>query len=268
MGPNSISNLTKNLAGVISENSPTILTSLAVAGLISTSVLAVKATPKALFLIDDELYKRYGEDMYGEYGNTVSERLASIPKRELIRITWKCYIPASAVGFASICCIVYANSIHLRRTAALASLYGITEAALKEYQAKVVETIGKSKELKVRDEIAGDRIKANPPGANQIIITNKGDVLCYDSITGRYFKSSVEQIRRALNSLNQRLMSEMFISLNELYYELGLASTKLGDELGWDLDKGLIEISFSTQLSEQEEPCLVMNYEVFPKFIK
>lgn len=264
----SISNIAKNLGGVISENSPTILTSLAVAGLISTSVLAVKATPKALFLIDDHLYKQYGEDMYGEHGNTVSERLASIPKRELIRVTWKCYIPAGAVGLASICCIIYANQIHLRRTAALASLYGITEATLKEYQSKVIETIGKSKELKVRDEIAGDRVKANPPGSNQVIITNKGDVICYDSLTGRYFKSSVEQIRRALNKLNQRLMSEMFISLNELYYELGLANTKLGDDLGWDLDKGLIEISFSTTLTEQEEPCLVLNYEVSPKYLK
>jgi len=268
MGPNSISNLTKNLAGVISENSPTILTSLAVAGLISTSVLAVKATPKALFLIDDELYKRYGEDMYGEHGNTVSERLASIPRRELIRITWKCYIPASAVGFASICCIVYANSIHLRRTAALASLYGITEAALKEYQAKVVETIGKSKELKVRDEISGDRIKANPPGSSEVIFTGKGDILCYDSLTGRYFKSSIEQIRRVINQLNHNLISEMFLSLNELYYALGLAGTKLGDDMGWDIDKGLIEVTFSSQLSEEGEPCLVLNYEVFPKFIK
>jgi hypothetical protein len=31
----------------------------------------------------------------------------------------------------------------------------------------------------------------------------------------------------------------MFMTVNELYEALGLSGTKLGDEMGWDLDKGL-----------------------------
>lgn len=63
-------------------------------------------------------------------------------------------------------------------------------------------------------------------------------------------------------------MSEMFITINDLYYELGLSRIELGDEMGWAIDDGLIEVSFSTQLTENDEPCLVLNYNVTPKFMK
>lgn len=248
----SVAILAKNLAGRISENSPTILTGLAVAGVISTTVLAVKVTPKALQLIEQE-----------------GDRLGYVPTaKDILRVSWRVYIPPIAVATATIGCIVGANQVSMRRNAALAGLYAITDRAFQEYQTKVVETMGANRELKVRDEIAADRIKAHPPGPNEIIFTGKGDVLCYDSLTGRYFKSSVEHIRQTMNEVNKNLMSEMFIPLNEFFYELGLGYTDLGNELGWSIEKGLIDIQFSTQLSENKEPCLVLNYSVFPRFVK
>ncbi len=262
-----VSEMFKNLGRTISKNGPSLLTGMAVAGLITTTALAVKATPKALVIIDDELYNYMGEDMYGEHGNTIAERVRILSAKKTIKLVWKCYIPAGAVGLATIGCIIGANSINLRRNAALASIYTITETAFKEYQSKVVETVGKNKELKLRDEISSDRIKENPPCSREIILTGKGEVLCFDSLSGRYFKSDIEKIRRVINELNRDLMSEMFITLNELYSELGLARIKLGDEMGWDVEKGLIDISFSTQLTENEEPCLVLNYDVYPRFM-
>lgn len=251
MGPNSISALSKNLGGVISKNSPTILTSLAVGGLISTAILAGKATPKAILLLEEE-----------------RERIGSLSRRDIIRVSWKVYLPAIGMATATIFCIIQANSINMRRNAALASIYTITDTAFREYQAKIVETIGKNKERSVRDEIASDCLKKNPPGPNEIIVlTDKGCVLCYDTLSGRYFKSSIEHIRQIVNALNKQLMNEMYISLNEFYSELGLAPTKIGDDIGWGIEKGLIDISFSTQLSEDGEPCLVLNYDVTVKYI-
>lgn len=250
---NGIAKVTKNLGGIISENSPTILTTFAVAGLITTSILAVKATPKALKLLE---YER------------VFQPTVSLSKKDIIKLTWKCYIPAAAVSVGSIFCIIYSNRVSMRRTAAIASLYGITEAALKEYRAKVVETIGSRKELAVRDSIAEDCIKKNPSRTNEVILTGKGEVLCYDTLSGRYFKSSVEQIKRTINELNANLMQENFLPLNDLYYNFGLSDIELGTELGFDIDKGLIEVNFSTQLTEEGEPCLVLGFDIFPKFQK
>ena len=274
----------KKLAGEISKNSPVILTGLAATGVVSSIVLAIKATPKAIAIMDDEVYRRYEEDQVK--GSEQNRKEMSFPewlgidtdtytwqdttnlltKKEIIKYTWKCYIPTVAVGAVTIACIIGAHNVHLRRNAALASLYSLTESAFKEYQAKIVETIGKNKELKVRDNISEDKIKHNPTGDAEIFFTGKGETLCYDVMSGRYFKTDIDKVRRAQNDLNRRLMSEMFISLNELYDELGLAHIRLGEEMGWNIDKSLIDISFSAQLTENEEPCLVLNYEVVPRY--
>ena len=259
MEANGITKAAKTLRGTFTKNSPTILTVCAVGGLVTTAIFAVKATPKAIMLLEQEKELRKEK-----HDNETEEPIKPL---DIVKITWKCYIPTGAIALTSIACIIGANHISLRRNAALASVYTITDAAFREYQAKVVETIGRNKETKVRDEISADRIKANPPGSNEVIFTGKGDVMCYDSLSGRYFKSDIEQIRRVINNINKELMSDMYLSLNDFYYELGLKGTKLGDEMGWDLDKGLLEIQFSTQLTDEGEPCLVLNYDVIPKFL-
>ena len=58
----------------------------------------------------------------------------------------------------------------------------------------------------------------------------------------------------------------MYIALNEFYYEVGLPGTKMGDELGWNIDGGLIGLDFSSQLSEDGTPCLVIDYRIAPRY--
>ena len=97
-------------------------------------------------------------------------------------------------------------------------------------------------------------------------VVEKGNTLCYDSISGRYFKSDIEKIKKAENELNKKMLNEMYLSLNEFYDELGLRPTSLGNELGWNIDDGLIDIHFSSQLSEDDQPCLVLDYCVAPRY--
>lgn len=258
---NGATHLAKTLGGIISKNSSTILTAVAVGGVFTTVALAVGATPKVLSNLNEVAREKYSCETDSDVIITPS----LFSKKELILLSWKFYIPAAAVGLATVACIIGANSIGLQRNAALAGLYGLTEKAFKEYQSKVVETIGKNKELDVRDEISADKIKQNPVGETEIIFTGKGDVLCYDSLSGRYFKSEIETIRKAQNKLNRDLILENFVSLNELYGELGLSNIKLGYDMGWDVDR-MIDITFSAQLTEDQEPCLVLNYEMIPKY--
>lgn len=274
--------ITENLAGLFSKNSPTILTGMAVAGLVTTTILGIKATPKALQVIDDFVWDKYEEEVedkdkvsFAEWlgvetddGYSWSDRVNYPSKMEVIKLTWKVYLPTVITGAVTVGCIIGAHHISLRRNAALASLYGLTETAFKEYKSKVVETIGRNKELKIRDEIASDRIKRNPPGTSEIILTGRGPVLCFDTLSGRYFRSDIEQIRKVVNELNHNMLSEMFLPLNELYYALGLSNISIGDQIGWDVESGMVEISFSTQLTSEGEPCLVLNYNVEPKHIR
>lgn len=250
MNTKGISNFIKTVGNKLSEHSPEILTGIGITGLLSTTVLAVKATPKALHLIDEKK----------EENNT-----DELTNMEVVKTCWKCYIPAAVTASVSVACLIGANSVNSKRNTVLATAYKLSESAFSEYKEKVIETIGEKKEEEVRDKIAKDRIEKNPVNNNEVIITGKGDVLCYDVVSGRYFKSDVDKIRKAENTLNKKLMNDMYCSLNEFYDLIGLPFTQMGFDLGWNVNDSLVEIEFSTQLSEDDTPCVVIQYSVLPK---
>lgn len=242
------------------KHSPEILTGIGIAGMLSTTVLAVRATPKALMLIEE---KKREKKFAGEQ--------PELTKVEIVKTAWKPYIPAAVTGVASVACLVGASSVNARRNAALAAAYALSETTLADYKEKVVETIGEKKAQEVKDAIAKDQIEKNPPSKSTVIATDKGETLCYDSISGRYFKSDIEYIRRAVNNLNERLLFDTHISLNEYYDEIGLEEIfPMGEDLGWTVDpdsanKGLIELDFSSQLTEGI-PCLVVGFSNAPRY--
>ena len=240
-----LSKLTKDVTRALKRHSPEILTGIGVAGMLATTVMAVKATPKAIMLVNER---------------EVELGVEKLPAKEVVKTTWKCYIPAAITGATSIACIVGASSVNMKRNAALATAYTLSETALKEYKDKVIETIGEKKEKEVRDAIAKDQVEKNPVSKNDVIITDKGNSLCYDAFSGRYFYSDIEKIKRVENEFNRRLLQEDYLSLNEFYYELGLSGTYIGDRLAWRADRGLVETNFSAQLAEDGTPVLVLEF--------
>ena len=247
-----LSKILKNTKMTVSKHSPEILTGIGVAGMIGTVVLAVKATPKALMLMED------AEQDKGE----------PLTAPEKVKACYKCYIPAVVSGATSIACVIGANSVNARRNAAIATAYKLSETAFTEYKQQVVETIGEKKAKVVKEKVAKKKLEKNPVTSNQIIITEKGNTLCYDSISGRYFKSDIETIKKAVNELNSRMVGgEMYISLTEYYTEIGLQPTLVSDELGWNLNhEGVIELDFSSMIAEDGTPCIVVDYMVAPRY--
>lgn len=137
---------------------------------------------------------------------------------------------------------------------------------MRDYQKKVVETIGEKKEQTVRDAVAKERLEKNPVENKEVIVTAKGDTLCFDAVSGRYFKSDIDKLKKAENELNRQMRDEMYISLNDFYYEVGLEPIKLGDDLGWNIDNGYIDLRFSSQLATDGTPCLVIDYGYGPRY--
>lgn len=246
--------LVKSIGRSISNHSPEILTGLGIAGMITTTVMAVKATPKALSLI---------EHKKEELELTELEKLRPI---ETIKATWKCYIPTVVTGVSSVACLIGASSVNARRNAALATAYNLSATALSEYKEKVLETVGEKKEQIIRNKVAEDKVNKEPVNPSAIIVSGNGNTRCFDTITKRRFTSDIETIRRIVNELNRRMVNgDDYISLNEFYYELGLDGTKIGDELGWNVTTGLIDLDFSAQLDTDGVPCIVIDYMVAPK---
>lgn len=260
MNKTNLSNIAKGVRTAMKKHSPEILTGIGIAGMITTTIMAVKATPKALEIIKDERLERADNDENFIYGST------PLPAKDVIRVTWKCYIPAAVTGALSVVCLIGASSVNVRRNAALATAYTLSESALKDYQEKVIETIGEKKEQDVRDAVAKERIARDPVSSREVIITERGNTLCYDVISGRYFKSDIDKLKKAENELNRQMRDEIRISLNEFYDELGLGHIAVGDDLGWNIEKGYIELDFSSQLADDETPCLVIGHSNLPVY--
>lgn len=260
--------LYKSAKNTAMKHSPEILTGIGITGMITATVMAVRVTPKALVLIEEEKrqlnYERLEEAK--SKGHEECSRIDHLQPMELVRVTWKCYIPAAITGTMSIACLIGASSVNIRRNTALATAYKLSESTLREYQKKVVETIGEKKEQCVRDAVAKERLEKSPVESKEVIITSKGDTLCFDVISGRYFKSDIDKLKKVENELNRQMRDEMYISLNEFYYEIGLDAVKMGDDLGWNINDGYIDLTFSSQLATDGTPCLVIDYGYGPRY--
>ena len=242
----------KSAERVLTKYSPGILTGIGITGMIGATFMAVKATPKALYLI--EAKKEESE----------VEELTPI---ETIKTCWKCYIPATLTTVASTACLIGASTVSAKRNAALATAYSISEAALREYQEKVVEVVGEKKEKAVRDAVAKDQIERDPVTKSEVvIIDSNSNTLCYEPLSGRYFKSTIDKIKKAEIKLDRQMIQEMYVSLNDFYWEIGLDGTDLGDQMGWNLSKGYMDLSFSSQLADDGTPCAVIVYGIPPVY--
>ena len=272
MNKESIVNFFNGVRSTMDKHSPEILTGIGIAGMITTTVLAVKATPKALELIEEAEYKKEEETVvYNCKVNKVSECISSdLKPLEVVKAAWKPYIPAAITGSLSVACIVGASRVNFKRNAALATAYTLSEKVLKDYKDSVVETIGEKKEEKIKEKVAQKKVDKQPTSKSEVVMVNSdGNVLFLEPVSNRYFKSDVESIRKIVNDLNYRLTTgtEEYISLSEFYDEIGLSHTSISDEIGWNIYRdGQIAVDMPSAKTDKGEPCLVLDYNVSPRY--
>lgn len=244
-----LSDLAKKAEKLVIDNSPTILTALAVTGAVTTAYLTGKASFKAagILRMDREVRR-------------VSKQEAR-PAKEEFQLVWKEYVPAATTGVFTIVAIVGANHISHRRAAALAAAYSISERAFSEYKEKVIEVAGKAKEQRARDEVAQDQVTRTP--LENVLVTGAGEILCFDAFTGRYFMSSMESLKKAQNDTNYTILNDGYASLGYFYNCVGIPGVAFSEDVGWTSDKKM-ELEITTCLSEDQRPCLSMGFRVEP----
>lgn len=257
MGKSNMKTFFRKVKLSTAKHSPEILIGIGVAGFITTTVLAVKATPKALDLIARADDKKF-DNGHGEH----------LTKVEVIKAAWKPYIPAAVTGVVSIACVIGSNSVNAKRNAALATAYQLSTAALNEYKDKVIETIGEKKEQTIREKISKDRIEQNPVTNSTVYVTGDGDSLFLEPISKRYFKSDIERVRSVINTLNETMYNDPFgnISLSDFYDDIGLERTDISDDIGWNIANGSIKVEFHPAMSDNGKPCLALYYTTAPNW--
>lgn len=229
----------------VSRNAPTILTVSGVVGVVTTALLTGRATVDALEAI------RRAEN----------EEQRKLNRTERFKLCWTFYIPPALSAVSATVSIIGANTSMGRRNAALLSLYGAADTALTEYKSKVVEVLGKERADKIQDEIAQDRVRRTP--GSEVLLLGTGESLFYDNMSGRYFKGDVESLRGFQNDINSEVINQMYVFLNQFYEKIGLNHISLGDEVGWNNDR-MLELEFSAILTEENKPCIAIDYRVTP----
>lgn len=243
--------LMQNGQRLLRANSPTILTGIGVAGTVATAVLTAKGAFKAAEIIraDEALMESMALEAESKKDRTARRA----------KSTWTCYVPGASAAAVSIVAVLSANHAHAQRTAAALAAYSMTERAFGEYKEQAIKHLGDKGEAKVREDVAAKRVLETAPESGTVVI-GSGDVLCLEQHTGRYFMSTMEKIRQAINDVNDQINHQLYVNLDTLYDELGLPHTHLSNQMGWDFEYGLVEARFETVLTEDQRPCLAFSY--------
>lgn len=229
----------------LKKNASTILTCVGGVGVAATAVLAVKATPKALTLIE-EAKEVKGEDL---------------TKFETVRVAGKAYIPAAIMGVSTVACIFGANVLNKRKQASLMSGYALLDSAFKEYKNKVEELYGEEAVEHVREELAKDEYD------EEEFEYEDDKQLFYDEYSKRYFQSTIEDVQRAEYRLNREIHLRGWFELNEYYELLDIPPLKSSEGLGWseggNLDRywqGWVDFNHTKVVMDDGLECYIVSF--------
>lgn len=200
-----------NLQKFIKRNASTILTCAGAAGVVATTVLAVKETPKVMSLLDDAR----------------EEKGDKLTKWETVKVAAPTYTPAIITGVATLACIFGSNVLSKRQQASIVSAYALIDNSYREYKKKVDELYGEEAGVHVRSEIAKDAYTGD-----DITVDNETK-LFFDFYSGQYFNATQESVMMAFYELNRRMILKDHVSLNYYYELLGLETKPEYDEVGW-----------------------------------
>jgi hypothetical protein len=219
----------------LKRNSATILTCVGAAGVVATTVTAVKATPKALALLDQAAEEK-------------GEELTTVEK---VKIAGPAYIPTAILGVGTLACIFGANVLNKRGQASLMSAYALVDSSYKDYKKKVDELHGKEGGEQIRAEIAKDKYKEYP---SKPMDADKR--LYYDFYSSRYFESTPLEIQKAEYEMNRVLMLDDCVSVNNWYALLDMESLEHGDDIGWTTYENM-DAYWQTWIDFHHEPVVM-----------
>ena len=235
----------------LKRNGSTILTCIGGAGVIATAVTAVKATPKAIKLLD----------------KAKEEKGEELTKFEIVKTVGPAYIPSILIGASTLACIFGANILNKHQQAALMSAYALLDNSYKDYKKKVGELYGEDADLNVRKELAKDKYDELD------IEVEDNKLLFYDEYSQRYFEATMEDVIKAQYEINKKISLWGGADLNEFYNMVGLEEVDYGNYVGWS-SGGLMEMVWSDWLDFYHEKvvmddgleCIIITMSTEPMF--
>ncbi len=235
----------------VKNHVPQLLLGSGIIGYGVTIALAVKATPKAMEMLNKK------KDELG---------VDKLDVKTTVKTAYKPYIPTAIAAGISTGLVIASDRVHVNKEVAATVATQVAVNALDNYKKSVDKVVGTEKAAEIEQATAQRLVDGSSiPTDKADIPYAGGNELCIDAFTGRIFLCSSDIIRRAECEMNNYIRNNDYGSLNDWYDILGLKGIEpLGSEYGWSYEKGGIEIEFKSCLLENDKPCLVMDYRVMP----
>lgn len=238
--------------GVV-DNLPTILSVVAVGGLVGSVATAIIDTPKAVEKIEEakmekaEKIEREAEtdeeiDIYRDETGHLNLTKIKLSPWEYVTVLAPIYWKTGACVILTGTCILMSNHVSKHRIAMLLAALKLKDKDLKEYENKIKEMFGEKKAEEVKQELSKDWIM-NAPDEKDIIHTDRGNTLFYEPLSHSYFRSNAIAVGEAINRANAIGQANGCLTVADLCYELdiNLKDTYLEDGYEWTFEYGMIQ---------------------------
>lgn len=225
----------------VGASHPTMFFAAGVAGMVTSTVLACRATLKLEKTLDDlerDMADNYPDDNHPDQNVQVRFQIRSV------LAVAKLYAPAFIVGAASITMLTKSHSTLTKRNAALSAAYTALDNGFREYRGRVVEKYGQDVDDEMRygavvqkDKVGGKTVSKNvvdPSKAASIY------AVFFDELNPNWDRDPEVNklfLHAQQNYANDLLHARGHVFLNEVYRSLGCDHTQAGSVVGWVLSE-------------------------------
>lgn len=257
---NNVTKFAKRSGLKFKKHSPEILVVSGVVGVVTSAVMACKATTKLDSILEEskeQVEKIHGyveAEGYSEKYSAEDEKkdLTIVYTKSAIKIV-KLYGPSVLLGALSIGAILGGHNMLRKRNLALAAAYTALDTSFKDYRGRVIERFGKELDRELRFNIQNKEIESvvtNEDGTESIekkSVSVVGNLDGYSPYAKFYDDGCIGWekdpelnlmfLRRQQDAANEILKRDGYLFLNDVYEMLGIPKTTAGQLVGWIYDE-------------------------------
>lgn len=271
---------------VLKKHSPEILMVAGVVGVITSAVMACKATTKLNDIIEEgktdaEEIHKVAESRPEEFTEDDVKQAITINTGKTALKVAKLYAPSVALGVLSLTALVTSNIILRKRIATVTAAYIALDESFKTYRGRVKERFGEDVEKEIRLGTGSVEVtELNEDGTETTKTVTLAGIpaseyaVIFDThtscVAGKNKDYNLTTIRGIESYLNQQLEAKGFVTLNEVYDGLGIEGTRIGLVAGWVYNKEeytKIEIEVTDVINEAGEPALMLDFNADKKYV-
>lgn len=242
----------------VKKHSPEILVVAGVVGVVTSAVMACKATTKASTIVEEtknqmDQIKKVAEmpDVKDYTEQDMKKDIAIVYTQAAVKFI-KLYGPSVLLGAASITSILAGHNMTRKRNVALAAAYATIDKSFKDYRGRVIDRFGKDLDKELRYDIKAkefSEIVTDDKGKEKTVkktvnVANPNEYSDYarffdDGCTGWQKDAELNLVflKHQQNYANELLQRKGHLFLNEVYDMLGIPRTKAGQIVGWVYDE-------------------------------